>query len=371
MYKTRSILFSIMKWPFLFSIALVGFATALHADSSSLPSTVLTYSNRPLGSPDQPLLMRTFMPDPSLDDTVLANHDKGAKSPKYSAKTGKDVPGEYQPIDGLPAAIGVNYGSVLSYCWDTVECRLLYAWDEGFLVMTPYWGDPKRGNRQSFGYVPKLVGSMFYKAQGKHPLSINGSRLSDGSSPAYRGYKKMGQRVTFMYAVDDAEVHCEIKPGDKKHSVIINYQLKGKGTLDYQSGLPGHVVKKMSDGQLQVTIQGQQIVKYEGVVEKNLLKGGVNAVSGKRVFNAMACGTCHSLDGSKSHGPSLLGLHGKQRQLKGVDKPVVADDAYILESIRTPNAKVVEGYPENYMPPYQLEKEQYQALLLYIKSIKK
>ena len=358
-----------MKFRFLFLTVFVGLTAVSHADSSTLPSTVLTYSNRPLGSPEQPLLFRTFMPDPGLGDEVLVNHHRGANSPRYNPKVGKDVKGEFQPIDGLPAAIGVNYGSALSYCWDTVECRLLYAWDEGFLDMEPYWGNTQRGSRQSFGYVPKLVGSMFYKAQGKHPLLLNGKSLSD-SSLSYRGHHKTGKRIIFMYAAGSTEIYCEVSPADKKFAINVHYTLKGEGKLGYQDTLTGHTVKRISDRELHIMIQGQKIAKFEGLVQQNLLEGGVNAASGKRVFAAMACGTCHSLDGAKSHGPSLLGVYGSKRLIKG-GKEVVADDAYILESISNPNAKVVEGFPANYMPPYTLPKEQGQALLLYIKSLKK
>lgn len=338
------------------------------ADTSSL----LTYSNRPLGSPEKPLLLRTFMPEPGLDDEVLSHHFRGANSPKYNPKIGKDVKGEYKPIDGLPAAIGVNYGSALSYCWDTVECRLLYAWEGGFLDMTPYWGNPERGSRQSYGYVPKLVGTTFYQAKGKHPLQLNGKSISDSPEPPkYIGYKKVGSRYMFMLESAGSNISCEVKAGEASQSLVIHYQLDGKGALSYQDGLPGHTIKKISDSELVVNIQGSKIAEYQGAANKDLLKGGINAESGKRVFAAMACITCHSLDGSKSHGPSLLGLHGKKRKIKGSDKPVLADDAYILESIRNPNAKVAESFPENYMPPYKLKDDEYKALLIYIKSLKK
>ena len=53
------------------------------------------------------------------------------------------------------------------------------------------------------------------------------------------------------------------------------------------------------------------------------------------------------------------------------DLPVTADDDYILESIRTPNAKTVDGFPPNYMPPYVLKDLEYQSLVLYIQSLAK
>lgn len=358
----------------MFRLIMTGMLAAgfVHAAPPQLTGSVLTYSNRPLGSPSEPLVMRTFMPEPGLGSEVLARHYRGARSPKYSPKLGKDIAGEYKPIAGLPAAIGVNFGGKLSYCWDTTECRLLYAWQDGFLDMKPYWGDPKRGNRQSYGYVPKLVGTLFYKASGGHPLMIDRKSLSQMSeAPQFMGYRKKGNQIVFLTKSGDAEILTEVSKGKLQHSLEVRYRNAGKGKLSYQGDVPGHRVKQISDTEIVVTIQGSKLAEYQGTTEKNLLKGGVNIASGKRVFGAMACATCHSLDGSKSHGPSLLGLYGSQRKVKGLDEVVIADDAYILESIQHPNKKIVEGYPENYMPPYKLKPDEYKALLLYIKSIRK
>ena len=49
----------------------------------------------------------------------------------------------------------------------------------------------------------------------------------------------------------------------------------------------------------------------------------------------------------------------------------VADTAYLLESIKNPNAKVVKGYPPNYMPPFGLPDVEYDSLILYIQSLNK
>ncbi|MEP2777466.1 MAG: cytochrome c [Luteolibacter sp.] len=365
-----------MNHPFLFIAAIITCASMVHSEPSENAAApdpaghLLTYSNRPLGSPNEPLLLRTFMPDPGLGEDVLIHHHRAYNSPKYNLKAGKDMKGEFEPIDGLPSSIGVNYGSALSYCWDTVECRVLYAWDNGFLDMESYWGDPQRGNRQSFGYVPHLVGTLFHKATDKDPLLINGKSVSDSADPPkFLGYQKIGSRFVFKFRAGGAEVSCEVSKGDAEHSLVIRYQTEGETVLNYRDKSVGHVAKKVSESEILVTIQGSKIADYNGNPEKDLLAGGVNQTSGKRIFNAMACGTCHSLDGSKGHGPSLLGLHGKKRKINGSDEPIVVDDAYILESIQNPNAKVAAGYPENYMPPYQLKDDEYKALLIYLKSI--
>lgn len=345
-------------------------AQSNHPGQEGSTHGLVTYSNRPIGSPTLPLLLRTFMPDPGLGDEVLMRHQRSAKSPKYNASEGKDVSGFYRPIAGLPAAIGVSYGSGFSYCWDTVECRLMYAWQDGFLDMQSYWGDPERGSRQAYGYVPHLVGTTFYQASGKDPLLVNGKSVSDfADPPEFTGYQIIEDGFLLMYQVDGASLRCEITKGPDPYSLAIRYRAEGQTILAYQENVPNHEAEAVSENELFVTIQGKKIAEFQGRPQTDLLADGLSVVSGKRIFNAMACGTCHSLDGSASHGPSLLGLYGKTQKIDGLDQPLIVDDAYILESIKDPNEKIVSGYPENYMPPYTLKEKEYQALLLYLKSV--
>jgi cytochrome c oxidase subunit II len=74
------------------------------------------------------------------------------------------------------------------------------------------------------------------------------------------------------------------------------------------------------------------------------------AESGEKLFNGMGCPTCHKADGT-GRCPSLVGLYGQTVQLANGTK-VVADEAYIRESILQPTAKIVAGYGPA-MPTYQ------------------
>ena len=330
---------------------------------------LLTHDNTPMGSLEQPLLLRTFMPKADLKDDVLTNHHLGRNSPKYNPNSGKDVQGEYKPIKGLPAAIGVNYGTQLSYCWDTVECRLLYAWSGGFLNMMNYWGDPKRGNRQSFGYVPELVGNLFYLAEGQHPIGVNGASLK---SPKYIGFSKTNGEYIFKFKTDkDEEIHTTVLPSEKPNSFHKRIKLIGAGVLNYTpENKETTMVKQVSDQEIIVTISQATLKPYELVTEKALTAEDVNAASGEIIFNKMGCIACHSNDGSKGHGPTLLGVLGSQRPITGLKEKLVADDAYLRDSIINPNKHVLEGYPPNYMPVFKLPKHELDALILYIKTFK-
>jgi cytochrome c2 len=99
------------------------------------------------------------------------------------------------------------------------------------------------------------------------------------------------------------------------------------------------------------------------------------AEEGKRLYQLMGCMACHAIDDTVQPkiGPPWKGLYGKVRQIsKGPD--VVADDAYIRESILVPSAKTVKGYEkvEAGMPVYQgvLSDSQIQSIILFIKTLK-
>jgi len=92
---------------------------------------------------------------------------------------------------------------------------------------------------------------------------------------------------------------------------------------------------------------------------------------GRKWSNQYGCLSCHSLDGSKLVGPTWLGLFGSQVKLAD-GSTVIADEAYIIESIRNPSAKIVEGYP-NIMPAnvgQDLSDERIQDIIAFIKTLR-
>jgi cytochrome c oxidase subunit II len=91
-------------------------------------------------------------------------------------------------------------------------------------------------------------------------------------------------------------------------------------------------------------------------------------VAGEKLFTEKSCNICHVPNGT-GRAPSLNGLYGAVVLLADGSK-VVADDAYIRESILQPNAKIVAGYLP-VMPTFQgqLTEEQILSLTAYIKSL--
>jgi cytochrome c oxidase subunit 2 len=91
---------------------------------------------------------------------------------------------------------------------------------------------------------------------------------------------------------------------------------------------------------------------------------------GEKVYKSFACNSCHNTDSSVKVGPGFGGLFGKTETFTDGSSATV-DENYIIESIYTPNAKVVAGFTPQ-MPTFagQINDEQMNALIAYIKSLK-
>lgn len=115
-----------------------------------------------------------------------------------------------------------------------------------------------------------------------------------------------------------------------------------------------------------------KVVVMEPVAYEEWLSGAAAGESmaeiGQRLFAELRCDSCHSADGS-GRGPSLEDVFGRTIALDS-GPAVVADEAYVRESILNPRAKVVAGF-RPVMPTFQgqVSEEQLLQLLAYIKSL--
>jgi len=91
--------------------------------------------------------------------------------------------------------------------------------------------------------------------------------------------------------------------------------------------------------------------------------------TGRKLFESLRCDTCHK-EVPDARGPVLRGLFGRQVALEG-GASVVADEAYVRESILKPLAKVTKGF-QPLMPTYegQLGEEQILQIIAYLKTLK-
>lgn len=91
-----------------------------------------------------------------------------------------------------------------------------------------------------------------------------------------------------------------------------------------------------------------------------------NAENGKNL--ATQCIGCHSVDGSILVGPSWKDLYGHEVELED-GTTVIADEAYLTQSIRDPMSQIVKGFPPA-MPPYAaLSDEDVADIIAYIRSL--
>ncbi len=87
---------------------------------------------------------------------------------------------------------------------------------------------------------------------------------------------------------------------------------------------------------------------------------------GQALYQQKGCNACHTLDGTRTVGPSWKGIYGKSEK---TDKgEVVVDDAYLTESMLQPMAKITEGYP-GIMPLLPLTDDDVANLIAFIKTV--
>jgi cytochrome c oxidase subunit II len=90
---------------------------------------------------------------------------------------------------------------------------------------------------------------------------------------------------------------------------------------------------------------------------------------GKLLTVRNGCIGCHSVDGAKMTGPTWFGLYGSNVELAD-GTTVVADDAYLAESILNSKAKEVAGFSPTVMPPYALTEAEISNIIAYFKTLK-
>ncbi len=110
--------------------------------------------------------------------------------------------------------------------------------------------------------------------------------------------------------------------------------------------------------------------------EEDEIEAGIEAgasermdVRGREVAVRHGCLACHTLDGRRHIGPSFAGLYMKEVTLQDGRK-VIADPAYLTESMMDPRAKVVSGF-QPVMPTFQglLSAGETAALVELIRSV--
>jgi cytochrome c oxidase subunit II len=94
--------------------------------------------------------------------------------------------------------------------------------------------------------------------------------------------------------------------------------------------------------------------------------GAPVAAAGRAIHGAQ-CAACHTIDGSSGIGPTWAGLWGSEVPLED-GSTVVADEAYIRESIQQPAAKVHKGF-QPIMPVLAISDEDIENLIAFMQTL--
>lgn len=89
--------------------------------------------------------------------------------------------------------------------------------------------------------------------------------------------------------------------------------------------------------------------------------------AGRELATGYGCMTCHSVDGAAKTGPTWNSLAGSTVDLKD-GSSVIANRAYLDESIREPASKIVAGFSP-IMPVVQMSDSDRAAIVDFILSL--
>ncbi len=118
--------------------------------------------------------------------------------------------------DSGPASIAVGLDGMVSYCWDTAECRMRYAWEGDFLDMRPQWA--WKGEK-----LPIVLGRRFLETRdgyGLHWKTAAGAR-----TVRYRGFRWKGSAPQLLYDLDGVPVAERIVAADHGLGVVHEFEV--------------------------------------------------------------------------------------------------------------------------------------------------
>ena len=114
-----------------------------------------------------------------------------------------------------------------------------------------------------------------------------------------------------------------------------HYTMRGWVQIDTQEDFDAWLAGQPTWAQMQA-----------GITPKSYSAAGQR---GREVAESTGCFACHSLDGSQVVGPTWQGLWGSEKTLTD-GSTVVVDESYVIESVREPAAKMVEGFAPVMIP---------------------
>jgi cytochrome c oxidase subunit 2 len=139
------------------------------------------------------------------------------------------------------------------------------------------------------------------------------------------------------------------------------------GTFDLRSGIYG------GDGyqDMRTAVVAHAPADFEAWMQRvtDIFAGRTMEQAGELLYSTKGCLACHSKDGSKLVGPSFKDMYGFEFDTReGVR--ITVDDAYVKQSILTPNVSVVAGF-EPVMTPFEgkITDKEIEAITAWLKTL--
>jgi cytochrome c oxidase subunit II len=225
-----------------------------------------------------------------------------------------------------------------------------------------------------FGWGTKLYFEMFTPPRDALDVYVTGKQwmwkvqYPTGQREINELHVPVGQAVKITLASEDV-LHSFFIPAFRvKHDVVPGHY----ETVWFQATEPGryHLFCAEYCGTQHANMGGWVTVLSQADYAE-WLTGSSRALTmveeGAQRFQEHGCITCHALTGRC---PPLSNVFGSVVKLAD-GRTVVADEAYIRESILNPNAKIVDGYKPDVMPVFrgQIDEESILQLIAYVKSL--
>jgi cytochrome c oxidase subunit 2 len=99
--------------------------------------------------------------------------------------------------------------------------------------------------------------------------------------------------------------------------------------------------------------------------------GGAEQLPGAKLLETKGCAACHTTDGTAKVGPTLKGIFSRTETVVTgkAEHQIAVDEEYLRRAITDPTADVVKGFAP-LMPPMPLTKEELDAIVAYLKTLK-
>ena len=265
---------------------------------------------------------------------------------------------KYNKKKGKPA-VQIKDNSLLEITWITIPMLLVlymfYIGWEGFLPMRQAPSD---------AIQVTAIGSMW-----KYEFIYPGNKSSDTLVvPINKSVKvNLGSKdVLHGFSVPSFRIKEDMVPQKKNYSWFTAGE---QGDFDIYCTVYCGVNHSYMHSIIRVVSEAD----YNKWLKALPVKTADNSL-GLKVLQKNGCIACHSVDGTKSVGPTFKKLYGSTIDVTtaGASRKVKVDDAYIESSITDPNKDVAAGFPQGVMQSYKgiIKDNDIKLVSEYLKTLK-